>query len=280
MPFLILVSLIWALSFGLIKHHLVGLNPFFIAWFRLLLCFLFFLPFLRQQGLRIREVLYLILLGSVQFGLMYVLYIHAYAYLMSYEIAMLTIVTPLYVVLFDSLIQRTFKWRYFGSALGALLGSWLIVNKTWTSSGAVIGICLMQGSNASFALGQVFYRHLFMKSSTPQHRVFGWMYLGALIVASIFAVLNHAVSLSGPSASQWVVLFYLGLIASGLCFFLWNWGACKVNSGTLSVMNNLKIPLAILFSIFIFNEQVSVLRLALGSLMILVSLWISRPRMH
>jgi drug/metabolite transporter (DMT)-like permease len=43
-------------------------------------------------------------------------------------------------------------------------------------------------------------------------------------------------------------------VASGLGFFLWNKGASVSNPGTLAAFNNAVVPLAVLFSLFLFGE--------------------------
>lgn len=62
---------------------------------------------------------------------------------------------------------------------------------------------------------------------------------------------------------QWWLLAYLGVIASGVCFFLWNYGARRVTPVKLAIMNNLKIPLAALISLLLFREQPNMFLLAL-----------------
>ncbi len=42
-------SLLWAFSFGLIGTYLTDLNPFMVAWIRLSLSCLLFLPLLRPS---------------------------------------------------------------------------------------------------------------------------------------------------------------------------------------------------------------------------------------
>ncbi|MBN2235355.1 MAG: EamA family transporter, partial [Opitutales bacterium] len=63
-------TLLWAFSFGIIKHFLQGIDPVELAFVRLGLASLVFVPFLgrgRDWGIRLRYLL----LGLVQFGLMY-----------------------------------------------------------------------------------------------------------------------------------------------------------------------------------------------------------------
>lgn len=68
------------------------------------------------------------------------------------------------------------------------------------------------------------------------------------------------------------MLAYLGVVASGLCFFLWNRGAQLVAAGQLAVMNNLKIPLGVAVSLFVFREPANFWTLLVGALLIGVAL--------
>ena len=56
-----------------------------------------------------------------------------------------------------------------------------------------------------------------------------------------------------------LALLFLGLCSTGIGFLLWNIGATKVNSYRLAVSNNLVIPIAILNSVLIFGESISLL---------------------
>ncbi|MEI7567206.1 MAG: EamA family transporter, partial [Opitutaceae bacterium] len=71
MPFLLIVSLLWAFSFGLTKGLTAGLDGNLVAAIRLGLALLIFLPFLRLRALPLRTGLQLTGIGAIQFGLMY-----------------------------------------------------------------------------------------------------------------------------------------------------------------------------------------------------------------
>ena len=62
------------------------------------------------------------------------------------------------------------------------------------------------------------------------------------------------------------MILLLWIVASGLGFFLWNYGATLTTAGNLAVMNNLKIPLAVAVSLLFFEDVSSsqLLRLILG----------------
>src|SRR4051812_29977768 len=96
---LIFVSLLWAFSFGLIKGRLAGLDPVAVSVLRLAIAALVFLPFLRPRMLPRRDVITLAIIGAIQFGVMYMLYTAAFVHLKAHEVALATILTPVYVAL-------------------------------------------------------------------------------------------------------------------------------------------------------------------------------------
>lgn len=92
MLYLLIVSLIWAFSFGLIKGNLTGLDSNFVSFARLLISFIVFLPFLRLKLVNKNLSLKLILTGALQYGLMYISYIYSYQYLKAFEVALLSLI--------------------------------------------------------------------------------------------------------------------------------------------------------------------------------------------
>ena len=72
-----------------------------------------------------------------------------------------------------------------------------------------------------------------------------------------------------------ISLIYLGAIASGIGFFLWNFGVTKVEAGTLAILNNLKIPLGILTAYLILHEEINSFQLIFGSILIIFSLFLN-----
>jgi len=64
---------------------------------------------------------------------------------------------------------------------------------------------------------------------------------------------------------------YLGVLASGAAFFLWNLGAVRVSTGTLAVMNNAKLPLGVAVSLLVFGEKTDLARLLFGGGLILAA---------
>ncbi|MDR3229499.1 MAG: EamA family transporter [Puniceicoccales bacterium] len=277
MFFLVLVSLVWAFSFGLIGAYLAGVDPSVAAAARLALASLVFLPFLRLGRVPVRYAVGFALLGVVQFGFMYIFYLAAFGPLKPYEVALFTIFTPLYVTLFDDLLEHRFEFRWLAAAVLAALGAGILLWRTPSTLSLLLepslwgrlrlclaetlggekwhGFLLMQLSNACFAAGQIAHKRLRPRiAAANESALFAWAIAGGAVAATAYAVATGADwrTLENLTPALWLVLAYLGVVASGLCFFLWNRGATRVAVGTLAVFNNLKIPLGVVCSLFVF----------------------------
>ncbi|HVZ65306.1 MAG TPA: EamA family transporter [Lacunisphaera sp.] len=276
MVYLIAVSFLWAFSFGLIKGRLAGIDSSFISAARLLLALLVFIPFLRLRGLRLKHAAALAGIGAIQFGLMYLAYNESFRYLAAWQVALFTITTPVLVTLLADALDRRFRPRALAAALLAVAGTAVIV---WQAPGGTLaGVLLVQASNLAFAAGQILYRRVRQWPGLPSERQsFAWLYLGGFVVAmaALFTGGDLTITLKG---SQLLTLAYLGLIASGLGFFLWNKGALQVNAGVLAVMNNAKVPLAVACSLLFFGESANLPRLLASLALLGAGVWLAGGR--
>jgi drug/metabolite transporter (DMT)-like permease len=272
MALLLLTSSIWAFSFGLIGNRLAGLDPAVVAFARLALSLLAFLPFAcRGAAPRPAPALKLLLLGGLQFGLMYLLYIESFRHLPSHAVALFTVTTPVYVALLAGARQPRRLPRPLLAALLAVLGAALVNWKTPGGDRLWLGFALVQGSNLCFAAGQLLYRRVMRApGGVSNHQALTWMYAGAVMACLPFALRGWRVHGFAPDRGQLLVLLYLGVVASGLCFWLWNTGARQVrHAGTLAVMNNAKIPLGMALSLLLFDESADPWRLSLAGVALL-----------
>ncbi len=275
--YLVGVTVLWAFSFSLIGVYLAGqVDSYFAVAMRVALAALVFLPFLRPGLLRGRQRLILMGLGAVQLGLMYIFFYQSFLLLSVPEVLLFTIFTPLYITLLDDALFGRFTPFYLLTAALAVLGA-AVIRYDGLDSGFLLGFMVVQGANLCFALGQVGYRRLSaeLPDALPRHSIFAWFYLGALVVAlPAFALLGNATALP-TTGVQWGVLLWLGLVASGLGYFLWNLGATRVDAGALAIMNNALIPAGLLVNLVIWNRDADLARLALGGAIIAGSLWLN-----
>lgn len=250
MTLLFLASLLWSVSFALIGA--MDIDPTLLTAARLGLAALVIAPFTLSPKAKGKpgpaRAAQLALIGALQYGLMYLLVHRAYGYLEGYQVALLTITTPLYVVLVEGYVHRHPPARAWGAAALAVAAAFVL--RMESAQGLAgeedywVGVGLVQAANLAWASGLVLYRRL-ESPSTATPRRFGWMLIGGFLLALPVAVATVEPSELQLTAHELGGIAYLGLVPSGLAFFLWNRGATQVSVATLAVMNNLKVPLAV-----------------------------------
>ena len=282
MQYLLPVTLLWAFSFSLIGVYLAGqVDAWFSVLIRIALATLVFLPFLRPKQINLVLACKLMAIGAIQLGLMYVFYYHSFLYLSVPEVLLFTVLTPIYITIINDTIRRQFHGEFMLTAFIATAGA-IAIRYNGIDEGFIFGFLMVQGANLCFAIGQVTYKRLMDNQQLDQKAVFGWFFIGALIVASICYLLFGNPEKLPTTNTQWGVLIYLGTVASGLGYFAWNKGATVVNVGLLAIMNNLLIPAGIIVNLAIWNRDADILRLTIGGAIIVGALvlneWLVKKR--
>ncbi|ELI5733301.1 DMT family transporter [Vibrio fluvialis] len=277
MIYLSAVTLLWAFSFSLIGVYLAGqVDSWFSVLMRVVLASIVFLPFLKFKQVPGKLIGKLMAIGGIQLGLMYCFYYQSFLLLSVPEVLLFTVFTPIYVTLIYDMLKGRFSPWYLVTAVIAVAGA-AVIKFAGINENFFLGFMVVQGANLCFAIGQVGYKYVMERETVelPQHTVFGYFYLGALVVATVaFLLLGNPGKLPTTSV-QWGILIYLGVIASGFGYFAWNKGACMVNAGALAIMNNVLVPAGLVVNILIWNRDVDLARLSLGGLVILLSLWVN-----
>lgn len=278
MSYLIGVTALWAFSFSLIGVYLSGqVDSYLAVLIRILLASLIFAPFLRPRAIPARLRWQLMAIGAIQLGLMYIFFYRSFLLLPVPEVLLFTIFTPIYITLLDDLMQKRLSPFYLLTAAIAVIGA-AIIRYDGISDGFWLGFAVVQGANLCFAIGQVAYRHVApqLPEDIAHRHVFGWFYLGALALVVVMFLLFGSTDKLPSQPVHFVVLGWLGIIASGLGYFLWNKGATRVDAGTLAIMNNALVPAGLLVNLLIWNREADLARLALGGTIIVAALAINR----
>ncbi len=290
MAYLWFVTVLWGFSFSLIGVYLAGhVDNYFSVFTRVLLASLVFLPFIRFSRIPALLAGKLMAIGAVQLGIMYFFFYSAFGFLTVPEVVLFTVFTPIYITLLYDLMKRRFTLWYMVTAVLAVAGA-VVIRYNQVSHDFVVGFLLVQGANICFALGQVAYKFVMekesraKKTSLPQHTVFGYFYLGALVVSVAGLFVWGDLNRLPTTPVQWGVLLWLGIAASGIGYFLWNKGATIVDQGALAIMNNALVPAGLLVNLLIWNRDVDLLRLVAGGILILMALWFNeswvKPRVE
>ncbi|HGJ5884738.1 carboxylate/amino acid/amine transporter [Arsenophonus sp.] len=281
MGLLVITTLLWAASFSLIGEYLAGqVDSWFAVLVRVALATMVFLPFLRWRGLSLKIILLYMLVGAFQLGIMYLFVFHAYNYLSVVEFLLFTVLTPLYITLFYDLLERQhLRWGYLLSAMLAVTGA-AIIRYDHLSGSFWLGLLYVQLANISFAIGQVGYKRMMEIYPIPQRQAFSWFYIGACTIALFGWMIFGDVSKLPTTKIQWGVLIWLGVGASGIGYFMWNYGATQVDAGTLAIMNNMLVPAGLLVNFVVWQQHPDWLSFILGSSLLLLSLWVHRHLLY
>ena len=283
MPYLIIVTILWAFSFSLIGQYLAGqVDSDFAVLARVVIAAAIFVPLTAWRGVPAALWRGFWLAGALQFGVTYLCLYRSFNVLTVPEVLLFTVLTPIYITLLDDALARRFNRWAMLAALVAVTGG-IIIRFRPLHGDYLLGFILLQIANATFAAGQVLCRRLLLhyQPAQPLHRFFGHFFLGALVlVLPSFLLFGDAQKLP-QTAMQWGVLAWMGLFATALGLYWWVKGSTRVDAGTLAIMNELHVPAGLLVNLLIWNRDFDLPRLAAGAVVILLAmalLRMGRPR--
>ena len=226
MPYLIIVTVLWAFSFSLIDEYLAGqVDSDFAVLSRVIFAGVLLLPVTKWRGVRSELIYGMIIIGSLQFGITYLCLYRSFLFLSAPEVLLFTIMTPVFVTIFDDALNRRFSPIALLAALLAVIGAG-VIRYDGITGGYILGFFLMQLANASFAAGQVGYRNMvrWYPTDLSPLRFFGYFYIGALIIVLPAYLLFGDNTLMPHTGVHWAVLIWLGFGASAAGLLLWNHG--------------------------------------------------------
>ncbi len=290
---------IWGFSFSLAKISLLTFDPFELVTLRLLLGSIagLFLSigitkwapsvansaqvnisrggfFSKDQW---RQAL---VIGVFEFAGTYLLYTWSLKFLPSGVIGTLTLMTPVltYIVGTVAGIDKLRLKAGFALALSLIGGALClplaaIFNNFHLENQALWGTGLILASNLCFAIGNVAITHLEMRRKWNNALTFHGQFIGFILAGTVL-VFNEGfpkLEMSKFKIQNWILPLYLGLVATGLGFFLWNWGVQKVSATKATLVGNLKGPISVLIGCVLLQEHVS-LELFVGLVLLFISI--------
>ena len=273
MFYLIVTTVIWSFSFSLIGNSLSpDINSWSLAFSRAAIACILFSRWINFK-IPISYIIKIIFIGALQIGIMYILYLNAFSYTSVQRILLFTITTPFYVTMISQIINKEIKLFAFFITLLSILGA-LIIRMTDFDTSDFIGLILVQLANLCFASGQVLYKAMKADSkiSTNVYTDFSFFFIGASLITFIGLIVSP-VSYTYPNTiSQWFLVLWLGVGASGIGYYFWNYGATKVKVETLATMNNLVIPLGLFVEIIFFSGSYDFETFVIGTVIIISSI--------
>ena len=248
------------------------MNSWTLAFLRSLVACIFFAPWINFK-IPFNYAIKMIIIGSLQIGIMYLLYLSSFNYASVQKILLFTITTPFYVFTISQLFKGEFKLISVIIIIISILGAF-IIRITPFDIADLTALILVQLANICFALGQVLYRKLkrYDKYTVSINTDFAFFFIGATII-TLLGLISSPSNYSNPeSIEQWLLVLWLGGGASGFGYYMWNYGSTKVKVETLATMNNLVIPLGLFVDIIFFSGKNDFQALIIGTTIIIFSI--------
>ncbi len=277
LPALIGSIVIWASTFVITKSLMTSIGPMTVIGVRLVIALVVLLPLSLRTGFKWNMIFkkHFLFFGLSGIALYFGLSNVGLLLSTSGNAALIQAANPAAIALFSNLFlkEQISKQRATGIVL-SIIGV-LLVSGTPTGEGSAtfIGNILMLGGVIAWAVYTVQSKKLpeviSPLTATTISFVTGLVWLLPFILLEIAFT---GLPVIQPSA--WVALVYLGIAASALAFFLWNFGLETVDASLAAPLINL-IPIIGLFFSSLAGEQI-VLNQILGGLIVIAGVLITQ----
>jgi drug/metabolite transporter (DMT)-like permease len=255
------VCLLWSSTFVFIRLGLQDLPPFTFAWIRLAIASAVLAPIAIAGGhwrsLSGRDVAAVCGTGVLLLGVNYGLVFWGAQFVPSGLVAILLSGTPVLALAFGWFLgsEGVNARKLLALALG-VLGVAIIFGAEARASGraALLGGAAVLGASACVAFAYVWLKthghHLSPTGVTALQSL-----AGLLPLAGLGLVIEGAPTFARWSATAWVALLYLALVASVLAFWLNYWLLQRMDASAMLMMGVAEVPIAIALGALVFGER-------------------------
>ncbi len=141
---LVITTLIWSLSFPLIGIYLArDIDPYISIFIRFFIAFIVLVPFIRFKNMPKELIIKLMGIGMIQVGFMYIAFYHSFLFLTVPEVVLFTVFTPIYVTLFNDILNKKVVFKFLISSSIAVVGA-IVIKWTQVSDKYLIGFLIVQ----------------------------------------------------------------------------------------------------------------------------------------
>lgn len=105
------------------------------------------------------------------------------------------------------------------------------------------------------------------------------MFMGLMLFQPIFFYVDVPFDLASISTVNWLRLFYIGAITSGVAYAIWYYALTKIEAGRVAVFNNIQPILTTFLSVIILGEVLDTVlewNFILGALSIISGVYLTQ----
>lgn len=289
----ILANIIWGSSFLASKYTLQAWGPFTASSLRFGIATLVLYAVLSVLGKKIqapsstKQWVRLIIIATSGFGFLYPLQLAGLSYVSSSLSAAIMLTSPLLVVVFGkiALNEKLNSQKWVALGLGVIGGAILLSTRENSGLGLITsvefitGTLFTLGASASLAASVIITRQLSQELSAASITVWTMAigFLELTLAAFIFEENVLGAITKNASLISWMSLFFLALVCSAFCFFIWNAALAMTSPQEIASSMHIKTPTAVLIGLWIAGEQIT-LEVILGTALVMLGVWISQQK--
>jgi len=289
----LLANVIWGASFLASKYTLQAWGPFTASSLRFGIATIALFVVLTLMGKKIelpstkKQWLTLTILATSGFGLLYPMQLAGLKYISSSLSAAIMLTSPLLVLVLGRIVLKesltTQKWIALG--LGVFGGAILLSNQNGNqaalikSTEFIVGSLLTLIAAGCLAVSVIATRKLSKDLQTASITLWSMAigFFELTVAAFIFEENVLAAFTQNASLMSWMALFFLALVCSAFCFFIWNAALAMTSPQEIASSMHIKTPTAVLIGICIANESLT-LQICLGITLVMAGVWLSQQK--
>ena len=249
-----------------------------LALYRAILAIGLITVFLMASGQKIpfrfiRKEIPLLLLSGAAMGFNWILLFEAYKYTTVSAATLAYYFAPVIVMVVSPVLFRekitAKQWLCFGMST---LGIVLITGIGDVSSGSrnLLGIAFGLGAACLYAT--VILLNKFIKGAEGLHRTF-FQFSAAILVLIPYVGITSGVTVSTLDTAGWICLLIVGLVHTGITYCMYFSSMRSLPGQELAILSYIDPLVAIIISVLILGEKLTLLQAAGGILILGFTLW-------
>jgi drug/metabolite transporter (DMT)-like permease len=272
----ILAGVLWGTSFPIIKIGLTYTDPFaFVFWrfFVSTVTLLIVMLLLRKLEFRITDKKLIIFLGITN-GVGYLLQYVSMGYTTAAKAALFINLSAIWVaILSPKLLGESFSRKKILGVVFGLVGIVFVstnLDFAAMGSGQSIADLALIISGVSWAIFMIYNKKLISTSTSATFQSMTWV-----LVFTFFSIAPFAF-FAGPqflalSSSAWLAIFWTAIVCWVIPYYLWLEGLKHLSASTSTVLLLSEIVMAVILSIVVLKEPVTVFS-TIGAFLIVIAI--------
>lgn len=280
---LILIAIVWALNFSIVKVSLEEIDALSFNALRYVLAAALLAFTTKKRGYPLRvdrqdvwPLIGIALVGNVLYQLFFIIGVD-YTYSANAAVMLGTI--PVWVAVLSHLFtdEKLTRYKTLGISL-AFIGILLIVTGSKQgislASKTFLGDLIILGAAISWGVYTILAKKFLKKYPSTQFT--GVMSIIGMICLLLIGLPNLlSVEWTNVSIKGWMGIFYSGLLSIGLAYLIWNNSVSKIGAVRTAAYQNLVPVLGLVFGVVLLHEALTVQQYS-GSAMVIMGIIFSR----